>query len=358
MMKHLPFLLMLLLLGSCVKDQPMKREGSGFSTHIGDPSDLPTSSPEFENVNAEMLRGCYNRVWSDDEFVTMRSLLVARNGRLIAEAYFRDLQDQWQRHHLQSATKSVTSILTGIALQQGLLDSIQQPLAEILPEAFAGLEPQKQVITLQNLITMRGGLNFDNSLDTEPLINDAENSVQFVLEKELVYAPGEFFQYNDGLPHLLSAAIQAQAGMTLEEFAAANLFAPLSITEWQWEQHTDGITYGAFGLWLRPRDMLKLGQLMLQEGEWEGQQLVSPEWVVESTAIFTNATGGLPYGYYWWVLPDFGAYMAEGHGGQYIIVVPEEEMVIVATSDPYTSPSIWNRSDIKELLHCITDAAF
>jgi CubicO group peptidase (beta-lactamase class C family) len=325
-------ILMVGVLAGCLQDEDIKQQKQ---THI--PEQLNDGweiySPSSEGFDSSKIDEIYEKFFSEDLYPTAQGLLIVRNGKLVAEAYCRDNRDRENYHHLQSATKSVTSILMGIAWDKGMIDSVNIPIFDFFPEHFDS-DIQKQLITLHHALTMETGLDFDNDINTEELFNYNGDSLEYVLNRDLVFTPGTNFSYNDGSPQLISGVIQKISGKTEEEFARENLFLLLGINYYQWETHADGKTFGAFGLWLKPRDMAKIGKLMVQKGSWDGQQIVSEEWVMESTGLQTPYTN---YGYYWWIDPENKAFSARGHGGQRIFVVQEKNLAIVITADPYSS---------------------
>jgi CubicO group peptidase (beta-lactamase class C family) len=145
------------------------------------------------------------------------------------------------------------------------------------------------------------------------------------------------FRYNDGAPQLVAGAIERRAGMPLDVFAEENLFRPLGIRNWKWERAKDGVAFGAFGLYLTTRDAARFGQFLLQNGRWNGITLVDSAYMREATSPLVTADAiGTPYGYYFWLYPASGGYAAIGHGGQYIMVVPQKDLVVVYTAWPYT----------------------
>jgi CubicO group peptidase (beta-lactamase class C family) len=192
-------------------------------------------------------------------------------------------------------------------------------------------------MTLRDLLTMSGGFDWQGGMLEQPSLDDLAFSpdwVQFMLDRSLSDAPGSRFVYNSGGSHLLSAIVQQATGQTAEEFARADLFAPLGITNWLWQTDPQGISMGYAGLWLAPGDMAKLGYLYLHGGQWDGQQIVPAQWVADSTRHQIEAGGEWlsdGYGYQWWV-DARGYFMALGFGGQYIVVVPDRDMVVTFTS--------------------------
>lgn len=309
------------------------------------------SDPQTEGLDPGEIAEVYHRFYSESLYPAIHSLLVVRNGRLVAEAYCRDRAEREMFHSLQSATKSITSLLTGIAIDRGLIESVDQRVYDFIPEYFDG-DVRKRDITIHNVLTMETGLDFNDDVHTEKLFNSQGSSLEFVLHRPLVFLPGTDWYYGDGNPQLISGIIRKVSGMSLEEFAVENLFGPLGITHYQWETHADGLTFGAFGLWLKPRDMARIGQLMLQNGVWKGERIVSSEWIAVSTR---QQTTHHVYGYYWYPWEAVGAYYAQGHGGQLIYVVPDKQIVVVITADPYSnSRALSSRFD--ELFIGILDA--
>ena len=341
-MKYRPLLIVAILLASAfsgcsLDDEALKLKFEGYAPEpLNDGWEI--STPEAEGFDRGKIDNVYETFFSEKLYPTLHSLLIVRNGKLVAEAYCRDKNDIDNYHPLQSATKSITSILMGIAIDKGLIDSVYTPIYHFIPEYFDN-DTRKQAITIHHALTMTTGLQFDNdSLDVSEMMYYPGNSLEFVLHRNLEFYPGTDFHYHDGNPQLISGVIQKVSGMTLEEFAVENLFHPLGINHYQWEKCADGRTLGAAGLWLRPRDMAKIGKLMIQNGMWNGKQIVSAEWVAQSTKIYARgdeiyARGD--YGYYWWIWQSRNAFQASGHGGQYIYIIPDRNLVIIMTADTY-----------------------
>lgn len=314
-----------------ITDEDLKLAYPGYAP-VPRSDEWVISTPQAEGLNPSAVDAVYRRMFDQDLYPTIRSLLVVRHGRLVAEAYARDPADRGRFHNLQSATKSVTSILAGIAVDRGLLPSASVRLHDVIPGAFDD-NTGKRDITLRHALTMQTGLQFDNDENTAQLVYSKGSSLEFVLHRPLSFAPGSAFYYHDGNPQLVSGTIQEAAGMTEEAFAKEYLFGPLGISDYQWERHADGLTFGAFGLWLLPRDMAKIGLMLARGGVWEGRRVVSSEWLAEATRPSSQKAD---YGYYFWLGPD-GTFWAAGHGGQFIYIHPRLELVVVLTADPYAA---------------------
>ncbi len=267
---------------------------------------------------------------------TVHSLLVIRHGYVVADAYFHPFAPGWA-HDVASVTKSVTSTLIGIAVGKGYIASLEQPLLGFFPQrTAANVDDRKGAITLKHLLTMTSGLECVTA-PTEVTLYQMMASpdwVQFMLDLPMTHEPGTEFAYSSGGVHLLSAIIRQATGMSALEFAQQRLFGPLGILDVGWPYDAQGVNSHGWGdLRLRPHDMAKIGYLFLNEGMWEGGQVVSREWVAAATSTqvtFPGQDAPAGYGYLWWINPR-GYYTAAGRGGQYIHVVPDKDMVVVLT---------------------------
>jgi CubicO group peptidase (beta-lactamase class C family) len=188
---------------------------------------------------------------------------------------------------------------------------------------------------------MRTGLDWQEG---DPAYRDLYVSpdwVKFMLDKPLVAEPGRVFNYCSGCSHVLSAVVQETTGTNPRDFADQFLFKPLGITDYRWDANGAGTPIGGWGLQLTPRDMAKLGYLYLRKGQWEGQQIVSAEWVENATRTHTETDNELGYGYQWWTYPTLSAYTALGRGGQTVFVVPELDLIVVTTAELDNHDSIF-----------------
>jgi len=269
----------------------------------------------------------------------IRSLLVQRHGVLIAEEYFHGARGD-SLYQVWSVTKTMMSILTGMALERGDLEDLDQTLSEFLGPVVDSLPEDKGSITVRNLLTMTCGLEW-HELDGGGQYSTwvgSPDMIQYVIDLPWVRPPGEAFHYHTGCTHLLSVVLTEAVGEPLLDFAREHLLAPLGIEEAEWWTDERGYFTGGMGLFLKPRDMMRIGELYLREGVWEGRQIVPTAWVRESTAPQLSTGGAIPhgsdYGYLWWVGQSGGRrfYFANGYGGQFIFVSPALDLVVVATS--------------------------
>jgi len=283
------------------------------------------------------------------------SMLVVRRGRLVAEHYWHGY-DMSTLHDLRSATKSITSLLVGVALDKGLLRDVHDPALPYLARAYPALagSPGDPPITLEHLLTMRGGLACDDRDSDSPGHEDRmyrrRDWVRFFLELPRTHVPGEHTQYCTGGVVALGRIVAEASGQTVPAFAAEHLFAPLGIRAAAWRRF-DGRSQTDTGghLHLRPRAMAKIGQLVLQRGVWDSGDLVSAAWIDASTAVQTRfAADQRPYGYLWWRaqaripigadVRSVDVIYAHGNGGQYIFIAPALDLVVVFTGSNYDSP--------------------
>lgn len=350
-MKKRYLLLLLCSLTACLQDQQFSLPYLGY-TPLEQNDNWLLSTPAVEQMDSSLLEQAYELVYSDERFLMARSLLVFRNGKLVAEAYPNDLDDIKKSYPIQSCTQSITSILVGAALQQQLLDSIQTPLYNCYPNEF-DTDSRKQTITIEDALKMQTGLAFDNSRQTKIWYETKGSSIGYILGQDYEFAAGTQTSYNDGAPHLVSAALSSQTKQPLTDFARQNLFTPLGIDNWQWEGAKDGITFGAFGLQLLPRDLGKIGQLLLQKGNWDNQQWIDSSYLAEATQVQTYLPtfATAPYGYYFWIIPQYHAYAMVGDGGQFVLVAPDQNLVVVYTAGAFTNPTFFdNRIELIDAL--------
>ena len=270
------------------------------------------------------------------------SLLVVRSGRLVVEEYFGNAAEE-DLHDVRSVTKSVVSALTGLTIERGDISSVDNPIGGYLDTLVTDLEPEKAAITIEHLLTMSSGLEWDESGGfgdyTEWIRSD--DILGYVLDKPLVAEPGAQYNYNSGAVHLLGVALAEATGMALPDLADELLFSRIGISRSRWERFPDGSHNGGAGLDLRPRDLARLGQLFLQRGTSGGSTIIPEEWVARSSVErydWRSNSGklrGISYGYLWWVVPEAAEplYFAWGFGGQYVVVVPDLHLVIVTTNN-------------------------
>lgn len=288
------------------------------------------STPEEQGMDTERLAQMNEAI--REKHLMLYSLLIIRNGYLVSETYYNSYQPEMFKD-IYSCTKSVMSTLVGIAMDQGSIDSLDRRVVDFFPQgSIENLDARKEEMTLEDLLTMSAGLDWEDEDPTFAAMGRSPDWVRFVLDKPMVEAPGSRFNYCTGCSHVLSAIVQQATGMGTREFAEANLFGPLGITVDAWPTDSRGIPMGGGGLMITPREMAKLGYLYLRGGEWDGKQIVSKEWVESATRKQIDVDEKMGYGYQWWTVPSLDAYAALGRFGQTIVVVPADDLVIVTTA--------------------------
>jgi CubicO group peptidase (beta-lactamase class C family) len=294
----------------------------------------PTSTPEEQGMDSELLADMLATIL--EQGYTIDGVTVVRHGYIVLDATVYPFKSG-SRHIVFSCTKSVVSALIGIAIDQGYIEGVDQPVLDFFPErTVANLDADKEAMTLEDVLTMTTGLKCrDSYLYRWRGLNQmrqSEDWVQFMLDLPMAEAPGTRFEYCNGASFLLSAILQETTGMNALSFAEKHLFDPLDIDDVEWSANPRGITIGWSELYMRPHDMTKIGYLYLNEGLWDGEQVVPAAWVEASTRKHISATLQDGYGYQWWV-DGADVYMALGYSGQYIVVVPKKDMVVVFVSD-------------------------
>lgn len=277
--------------------------------------------------------------------LNVRSCLVVHKGNTIVE-YYRKPQLANQLGKINSCTKSMLSALVCIAMDQQIIPHPDTPIIEFFPQLSEDKDTRKREITIAHLLTLSAGFHWNEfgGLNSFPTMTKSADWVQFVLSQPLADPPGTRMVYNSGCSQLLAAILRQASGQSVAKFAEQQLFKYLGITAYRWEMDPQGIHTGGFGLHLKPRDMAKLGLLYLQGGNWEGLQLLLPATVVRSTTPQLEADKPYKgfYGWHWWISSfsndsnpptQVPFHMALGFGGQYIVVVPSYELVVVITSD-------------------------
>jgi len=321
--------------------------------------DWEVSTPVEQGLDPMLVAELY---YNAAELETLYSLLVVKDGYLIAENYFNEGSVN-QKDRLQSVTKSFASSLVGIALENGYLSSVEQKMLDFFPEVADQItDPRKDQITIRDLLQMRAGYP---SEETDPVLWDGLLSGHYpplIEEFPLIADPGTEFNYSNLSSNWLGIIVDRATGMNLQAYAEENLFSPLGIEVGEWGTDAEGHNNGSGDLHLTPRDAAKFGLLYINDGEYKGDQLVPIDWVQDSLQMYSediNVTGGFPanyglsinnigYGYQWWSARagehrfDF----AWGHGGQLIVLVDEFDMVVITTSYPF-----WLQQDAESWKH-------
>lgn len=279
----------------------------------------------------------------------LHSMLIIKNNKLVFEEYFNDYTKD-KRQDLRSTTKSVISLLVGIALEQGIINSIDDPISQYLEEFNSpkNPDPRKSKITLRHLMNMSSGMECNDwdpkSKGQEDKLYKKKNWIQFMANLPMASDPGTNSFYCTGGVILTAEIIERTSGMPLNEYAQKYLFNPLGISDLNWG-HTNKkkVIMAGQRLYMLPRDMAKIGQLLLNKGSWNNKQIIPEQWVDNISEAETQITG-LGYGLLWWKLPFFikdskrvTSVDATGNGGQYILTFPEYDLIAIFTGGAYNS---------------------
>ncbi len=361
-------MLIALVLACALAEPGLSSETGSCGSPITALTEWPTATPAQAGLDPALLCSIEATLDKSPE-MNVHAVVVVLGGKLVYEIYrsgkdYRSGNDlgvvaytETINHDMRSVSKSVVSLLVGIALDRKLIANIDEPLFPFFPEATALRTPQKDAIRLRHLLTMRSGfaweeenLPYDDPRNSENRLFRSVNPYRFVLGQELRHEPGASWNYSSGDTQLLAGILQRASGKFLADLAKEALFDPLGIKDFEWmKMPANGEAAGYSGLRLRPRDMAKIGQLVLDKGMWNGRRIVSQGWIEESTR--THVTGvdakfnSIGYGYQWWTDHekvggrDISWISAQGFGGQRIYVVPAYDLVVAITAGLYADKS-------------------
>ena len=326
------------------------------------------ATPEEQGMDSAKLLEMvefYEEERSENEKISIDSITIVRNGYIVADIYLNPFFPKDTKHIIHSCTKSIMSALIGIAIEEGHIEGVDVLVLDIFDDKdIETVDARMKTLTLKHLLAMQTGLHSQDSYmyQWEGLfkMQATDDWTEHILNLPMETEPGTRFDYSNMASFLLSAIITKTTGKDTLSFAQEHLFDPLEINDFQWEKSPQGIDIGWARMWLKPYDMAKIGLLYLQKGKWEDQQIIPTQWVEESLTAHSfpkkyryvydeegrvdrMASGGLwmftnlarpfadGYGYQWW-LDKSDMYSAVGNGGQFIMVVPKEYLVVVFTS--------------------------
>ena len=278
----------------------------------------------------------------------IHSVLMIYKGKLLIEEYFNG-QKPSEPHDLRSATKSIRALLLGIAIDKGFIESVHDPISKYLKNLTPrkNLDPRKEMVTIAHLMSMSSGWDCNDgdkkSMGQEDRVYRKKDWLQYTLDLPLINDPGSVAHYCSMGTILVAEIISQSSSLSIDQFADQYLFAPLGISKVHWG-HTSNKPVIPSGkrLYLTSRDFAKLGQLVLQKGNWNGQQIISEKWIEVATTTKTKIKG-MNYGYMWWQIPFLvngrmiQSITASGNGGQYLMIFPELELVGIFTGGAYNS---------------------
>lgn len=290
----------------------------------------------------------------------LHAVLVTRGKTTLAEVYFPDTDEVWGReigmrahgpatlHDLRSVTKSIVGLLYGIALADGLVPPPEAPLLRQFPEYADLATPERDAITIADVLTMRSGLHWDETLpytdprNSEIAMERAPDRIRFVLEQPVVAPAGTQFTYSGGATALLAELIARGTGKPIDVFARERLFDPLGLWRYEWVRGADGRPSAASGLRLTARGLASIGELMLDGGAYGDRQIIPKDWIDRSLTAYVDSPP-LRYGYHWWLSPkDAPVWSAAlGNGGQRMSIIAPLDLVVVVYAGNYNQPDAW-----------------
>lgn len=355
---------LVLFLASCNKeDEP------GYTYEIPTLTDdgWEVSSSNESGLDSAQLTEMVN--YLESRYVhNIHSIVIVKNDKLVFEKYFEGYlysnnppgsngdfiqYDRETDHFLASVSKTVTSVIFGAAIRAGFIENVDTLLIDVLPEYGQVLIGEKADITLKHLLCMSSGLHWDEwsipyndpANDVAALFNE-DDPIEYILSKHMTNSPGDEFHYNSGGTNVLGAVIEKETGMSLLDFGNEYLFDPLNMQGGLWETMAGGYYFASGGVYLRPRELTKIGYLFLNEGSWDNTQIITEEWISESTSAHIQTDNLIPqsdsYGYQWWIMDFFAnnqtyeCFFAAGWGDQYMFIFPDQEMIITINSGNYT----------------------
>jgi len=290
---------------------------------------LPRATPESQGVSSEAIAKFVRA--ADEKVNSMHSVMILRHGKVIAEAWWAP-EDASKPHVLWSLSKSFTSTAVGLVVEEGKL-SIEDRVVGFFPDDLPA-EPTENLRKMQvkDLLTMSTG-HAD-----EPNVRQSQDWIKSFLAHPLPHPPGTFFRYNTPATFMQSAIVQKVTGKTVVDYLQSRLFDPLGIQPPRWDTNPQGISLGGYGLFLKTEDIAKFGQLYLQNGKWEGKQLIPATWVQQATSKQVS-NGDNPssdwnqgYGFQFWRCRH-NAFRGDGKDGQFCIVMPDQDAVVVMTAN-------------------------
>lgn len=315
-------------------------------------SDWETSSPSAEHVNPDLLNSLTENI-RNGNLGEISSLIIIRNNKLIYEQYFGTMTAD-SLHTIYSVTKSFTSTMIGKLIDDRILAGVELNLLGLFTqyESVLNMSTEKEAITLEHVLQMRAGfqwnelsVSYSHRLNIYSDLYASTDPYKFTLDQPMEALPGTIFRYNTGCTMLLGSIISRLTGMNVVQYAFNTIFEPLNITQYQWNPWpaSDEIPVGS-GLRMKPTDMAKLGQLYLNGGTWNGERIISQNWIDRSTQKYSLFPWG-GYGYQWWLLNfqindrQVTVPRATGYGDQFVYYIDELNMVVAFTSENYDNPT-------------------
>jgi CubicO group peptidase (beta-lactamase class C family) len=315
-----------------------------------------TFSQKIDNAKLDSTILVAGRIISTDNrafFKNVESLIVYSQGEIKFEKYYNGFKKD-SLHLIQSQTKSVVALLLGIAIDKGYIKSENEPVSAYFPQYFKKEDNLKSSVTIRDLLTMSAGFEWEEMLPMNDPKNDNINMfrsnkwLNYAITRPMAKKPFTEFKYNSGLPLIVAGIIEKSTKMKLDEFAKKYLFEPLQIKEFNWQKDSTGFCHAGGGLFLKPMDMMKIGILVIKNGKWEKQQIISENWIKKATGSYLQTSYDIStYGYFWWIremktgeVRTTRVITAEGAGGQKMYIFPEYQLIIAFTERNYNTPQV------------------
>ncbi|MBK8812474.1 MAG: serine hydrolase [Acidobacteria bacterium] len=374
---------------------------SVFAAQAQQQNDWPTATPKSVGLDEKAL-AAFDAEIASGKFGNMDGLTIIRHGKLVfdkryphdyekiygADAkketplnagdlsgpynYYASWWHPWYQrgelHTLQSVSKTITSIIFGVARARGDFPDIDTPVLKYFDESkIANVDDRKRRMTIRHLLTMSAGLDWNEELpysdpkNTGSQMEASHDWVEYTINRPMAFEPGQKFAYNSGATQILAHVFRVATGMDIEEYAVRHLFTPLGIRQFFWKRSPSGLVDAEGGIYLRPRDLAKLWYVFLRNGKWEGKQIITPEWIKDSLTPHMDLGPNVKYGLKWWLYPygkdnSMLAWSGNGFGGQRPLVLPEYDMVVVYTAwNVNPGPAMGTKEAIDRSVGLVTD---
>jgi len=286
-------------------------------------------------------------------FRNLESFIIWSDGSFRYKNYYNGVSGE-TLHQIQSQTKSIVSLLFGIAVDKGFVKSEYETVSSFFPEYFNNKDSLKSSVTIRDLLTMSAGfeweemLPFNDQRNNNIQMNYSGNYLKYALIRPTVVRPFTEFKYNSGFPMIVAGIIEKTTNMPLDKFAEKYFFNPLNIKKYRWIKDSTGFCHAGGGLFLKPEDMVKIGVMVLNKGRWEGKGIVSEEWLERSFQPYFKTTfSDHSYGYFWWIKDVMRSdgkstkvISAQGAGGQYMYIIPEYDLIVAFTENNFGTPIV------------------
>jgi CubicO group peptidase (beta-lactamase class C family) len=304
-----------------------------------------------------------DKAFTAGELSGLHSVLVIHKGTIVAEKHYPGEDQRWGKplgtiehtgdglHDLRSVTKSITGLLYGIALSEGIVPGLNESLIQqFLEYADLARDPRRNKILIRHALSMKMGTEWNEDLpysdphNSEIAMERAADRYRFALDRPMVNEPGDWWTYNGGATALIGKLIAKGAGVPVDVYARSKLFTPLGIREFEWVSGADGVPSVASGLRLNIHDLARIGRLILDNGVWQGKQIVPKDWLDVSFTPHAVLRDGLRYGFFWWLGPDgTPPYWVAGfgNGGQRLMISPANKLIVVVFAGNYNQPDAW-----------------